>query len=103
MNSYVSNLGFSRHARLRPFVEAGTGGLIFSPITAGTGQPGIALTQDRMVFLYGGGDYRALHNISVRLGYRGLIYKVPDFAVGDQVTNAVTNQAEPYVGLVFRL
>jgi len=101
--AYVSNLGFSRHARLRPFVEAGTGGLIFSPIAAGTSQPGLALTQDRMVFLYGGGvDYRATHHISVRLGYRGLIYKAPDFTVGDEVTNAVTNQAEPYVGVVYR-
>jgi outer membrane immunogenic protein len=100
--AYVSTLGFSPRARIRPFVEAGTGGLIFSPVTAGTTTP-FALTQDRMAFVYGGGvDYRLMRRFAVRVGYRGLIYKAPDFTAGDQVTNALTHEAEPYAGIVFR-
>ncbi len=99
--AYVSTLGFSSDARFRPFVEAGTGGLIFSPDGATSSVP-FLLTQDRMVFLYGGGvDMRAIHHFSVRLGYRGLIYKAPDFAFFGSTTNAMTNMAEPYVGVVF--
>ncbi|HVB85611.1 MAG TPA: outer membrane beta-barrel protein [Candidatus Dormibacteraeota bacterium] len=98
--AYVNTFGVSRHARFRPFVEAGTGGLIFSPIQAGS--LSAPLTQDRVAFLYGGGvDWRAMHHVAVRLGYRGLIYKAPDFALGDQTTNALTQMAEPYVGVVF--
>lgn len=98
--AYVNTFGISPKARFRPFVEAGTGGLIFSPVTAGTFPP--ALTQDRMVFLYGGGvDFNATHHFAVRLGYRGLVYKAPDFAVAANVTNALTNMAEPYVGVVY--
>ncbi|MGH9715254.1 MAG: outer membrane beta-barrel protein [Candidatus Acidiferrales bacterium] len=98
--AYVNTFGVSPDARFRPFVEAGTGGLIFAPVMAGSFSD--PLTQDRMVFLYGGGvDFNATHNFSVRLGYRGLIYKAPDFALGDQTANALTQMAEPYVGVVF--
>jgi len=101
--AYVNTLGFSAHARFRPFVEAGTGGLIFSPITAGSNGP-FEMTQDRMAFLYGGGvDVRAIPHLSIRLGYRGLIYKAPDFELFPvATTNAMTNMAEPYVGVAFR-
>jgi outer membrane immunogenic protein len=99
--AYVSNLGFSSDARFRPFVEAGTGGIIFSAIPAGTSYSYLP-TQDRMVFLYGGGvDMRAIPHFSVRLGYRGLLYKAPDFELPPAVTNAMTQMAEPYVGVVF--
>lgn len=99
--AYVNTLGTKPSARFRPFVEAGTGGLIFSPIVAGSTVSG--LTQDRSVFLYGAGvDWHAMRHISLRVGYRGLIYKAPDFTVSAQVTNATTNMSEPYVGVVFR-
>jgi outer membrane immunogenic protein len=98
--AYVNTLGTKPTARFRPFVEAGTGGLIFSPVAAGSTVSG--LTDDRAAFLYGAGvDWRATPRISVRLGYRGLIYKAPDFAVSSQLTNAVTNMSEPYVGVAF--
>jgi outer membrane immunogenic protein len=98
--AYVNTLGFSAEARFRPFVEAGTGGLIFSPIVAGTtGETG-APTEAQMAFLYGGGvDVRAIPHFAIRLGYRGLIYKATDFA--DFGVGPVTNMAEPYVGVVF--
>jgi outer membrane immunogenic protein len=99
--AYVSTLGTKSSARIRPFVEAGTGGLIFSPVANGSTVDG--LTQDRAVFLFGAGaEWRAMRNISLRIGYRGLVYKAPDFAVPSQVTNATTLMSEPYVGVAFR-
>lgn len=98
--AYVNTLGTKPGARLRPFLEAGTGGLIFSPVLNGSTVDG--LTQDRAVFLFGGGaEYRLMPRVSVRLGYRGLVYKAPDFSVPSQVTNATTILSEPYVGVSF--
>ena len=99
--AYVNTLGVRPGARIKPFVEVGTGALVFSPVNAGSTVAG--LTDGRPVFLYGVGlDYRVMHRISVRAGYRGLLYKAPDFAVSSQLTNAFTNMSEPYVGVAFR-
>lgn len=99
--AYVNTLGFKPGARIRPFVEVGTGALVFSPILSGSTVA--ALTDGRPAFLYGAGlDYRVKPRISVRLGYRGLLYKAPDFLVASQTTNALTNMAEPFVGVSFR-
>jgi opacity protein-like surface antigen len=99
--AYVNTLGTKPTARIRPFVEAGTGVLVFSPINAGSTVAG--LTDGRPVFLYGAGvDWRATPRISLRVGYRGLLYKAPDFSVSSQLTNAFTNMSEPYVGVAFR-
>ena len=98
--AYVNTFGKSADVRIRPFVEAGTGVFIFSPTSKGSTVSGA--TQSRAVFLYGGGlDWRVTGNISVRLGYRGLIYTAPDFVVSVQTTNALTHMAEPYIGIVF--
>jgi opacity protein-like surface antigen len=99
--AYVNNLGRPAKAKIRPFVEAGTGLLIFSPVPAGSTTNGTR--QDRAVFLFGGGvDWHIKRNISVRLGFRDLIYTAPDFAVGVQVTKAATQMPEPYAGIAFR-
>jgi opacity protein-like surface antigen len=99
--AYVFNFGIPHEARFHPFLEAGTGALFFSPITAGssTELPG----QNRAVLLYGAGaTYKLLGNLSLQAGYRGLIYTAPDFTDPAQVTNARTQMAEPYAGLTFR-
>jgi len=99
--AYVTTLGRPASARVRPFFEAGTGALLFSPIAAGSTVGG--RTQSEGLFLYGGGvDWRADRNVSVRLGYRGLLYTAPDFVVAVQTTNARTHMAEPYIGISFR-
>ena len=100
--AYVNTLGRAADARLGPFLEAGTGALIFSPIQ--TGSTVGASRQNRAVFLFGGGvDWRAIRHISLRLGFRGLVYQAPDFHIaGQQTTNAVATMAEPYAGVVFR-
>lgn len=99
--AYVNSLGTRPDIRIRPFVEAGTGGVIFSPVSAGSTVSG--LTEDRAVFLMGAGaDWRIVRRVSLRLGYRGLLYKAPDFSVSAQVTNATTIRSEPYLGVVIR-
>ncbi len=94
-----------RDGRVRPYLLAGTGLLIFSP----TGNPGGsvpgALVQDRAVFLYGAGvDITPAENqhFGLRLGYRGLLYKAPSFELGSLATGALTHMAEPQVGILFR-
>ncbi len=100
--AYQFTFGISREARFHPFLEAGTGALFFSsPITPGSTTTG--LSQTRPALLYGGGvSYRLIRGLSVQAGYRGLVYKAADFSVANQITNASTHMAEPYVGLTFR-
>jgi opacity protein-like surface antigen len=100
--AYQFTFGVSSEARFHPFVEAGTGALFFSsPILAGSNAGGFS--QNRPAFLYGGGvTYKLVRQLAVQVGYRGLVYKAPDFAVTSQFTNATTQMAEPYVGLTYR-
>src|SRR5271156_1690944 len=99
--AYVFSFGVDIEERFRPFLEAGTGALFFSPSVAGSTAPSIS--QNRPALLYGGGvQYKLTHNFSVQAGYRGLVYTAADFSVPPQVTNAKTNMAEPYVGVSFR-
>ncbi len=100
--AYQFTFGVASDARIRPFVEAGTGALFFTgPISGGSTAGGLG--QARPVFLYGGGvDYKLKGPFSAQLGYRGLVYKAPDFTVPTQLTNARAHMAEPYVGLTFR-
>jgi len=86
--------------RVTPFVEAGTGALVFDP----RGFAG-ASTQGRAAFLYGAGaDYNVTKRFFVRGQYRGLVYSSPTFdLVGDYGAGRVTNLAEPSIGFGFRL
>jgi opacity protein-like surface antigen len=99
--AYQFTFGISEEARFHPFVEAGTGVLFFSPISAGTTSG--ALSQDRATFLYGGGvTYKLAQQLALQVAYRGLVYRTPDFTLASQFTNAPTHMAEPYVGLTYR-
>lgn len=99
--AYQFTFGIPSEKRLHPFVEAGAGALFFSPELAGSS--GVAFNQNRATLLYGAGaTYKLRGNLNLQVGYRGLVYTAPDFAVPPQVTNARTHMAEPYVGLTFR-
>ena len=100
--AYQFTFGISNDARFHPFLEAGTGALFFSsPTLSGSNAGGFS--QNRPVFLYGGGvTYRLVGRLSAQAGFRGLVYKAPDFEVTSQFTNATTQMVEPYVGLTFR-
>jgi opacity protein-like surface antigen len=99
--AYVLSLG---HApRLNPFVLAGGGALVFSPSNNAFNSIFAASTQAKPTFLYGGGvDYRLVRGLDLRLQYRGLAYKAPDFGFSGLSTDSWTHTAEPSVGMVFR-
>ena len=98
--SYVALFGV--HHRLRPFLSAGLGALVFSPVNSLTvnGVSGSSFaTPD---FVYGGGVELALgRRMGLRLGYRGHLFQTPDFSVAALATGAVSHIAEPFGGLSF--
>jgi opacity protein-like surface antigen len=97
----VADIPISFH-RLRPYVLAGAGALVFDP----TGNAGAfvsgAQRQARPAFIYGGGvDYRLVRHVALRVEYRGFVYDRPDFGVAALSSNITTHTAEPSAGLVF--
>jgi hypothetical protein len=113
------------NSKIEPFFLAGGGALIFSPSSTWVFFPDLpnnvlnrvqvnlgAVKQTELAFLYGlGVDYRLpkFSRLSLRLQYRGFLYKAPDFKVdqnsGSTVsffTGAKEHMAEPSVGIVFR-
>ncbi len=97
-----------RWRSFRPFLLAGAGVLRFNPVPAGTTinlilTPLPTIEQNRATFVYGGGvDYHITRRWGVRLQYRGLLYKVPDFGVNNLFTGATGNLSEPTIGVVYR-
>jgi outer membrane immunogenic protein len=90
-------------AKVKPFVLAGTGALVFDPRNgAGTSIAG-AQRQAKAAFLYGGGvDYDLTHHLALRAEYRGLVYKTPDFNIPALNADKVTHVAQPSAGIVIR-
>jgi opacity protein-like surface antigen len=89
------------------FVLAGIGGLRFNPNQTsinGFAVPVAAITQTKPAFIYGGGlDYKVFtQHVAVRLQYRGLYYRAPDFKFRGFFTGDSGHMAEPSVGLVFK-
>jgi len=85
--------------RVTPFVEAGVGGLTFTPTNfAG------ASTQTRAAFVYGGGaDLKLTRRFFIRAQYRGLVYSSPTLNVAANLgADRVTHLAEPSAGFGFR-
>jgi len=92
-----------RSRKLNPFLLGGGGVLIFSPIANSTNATFGSSTQTMGTFFYGFGlNYRLNRGLGVRLQYRGLVYKAPDFRVSDISTGSWTHSAEPSLGLMLR-
>jgi opacity protein-like surface antigen len=92
--------------RWEPFLLGGLGGLRFSPGNTyfdGLQEPFGATQQTSLAFVYGGGaDYRVWRSLSVRLQYRGFLYKAPDFKVQPLFTGARGHMAEPSIGIAMK-
>ncbi len=89
-----------RKKKLNPFVLGGGGLLIFSPISVSTFSIPGATTDTRGTFLYGvGANYRLTDALGLRLQFRGLIYKSPDFGVSTSSTGTWAHTAEPSLGI----
>ena len=86
---------------LQPFASVGLGALVFLPTTVG-GQK--YSEQYRLALLYElGVNYPILtSHLGLRLQYRGLSYKTPDFNASLITTNARRQTSEPSVGAYFR-
>ena len=95
-----------RTSKLQPFLLGGAGALRFSAgnqYIDGFLSPFGAANQTALTFLYGGGaDYRLWRVFALRLQYRGLIYKAPDFRLSGLFTGAKGHMAEPSAGVVVR-
>jgi opacity protein-like surface antigen len=92
--------------KLEPFVFAGGGALRFYPgntYVNGFQNTFGAAQQTSMAFLYGGGaDYTFWRSLAVRMQYRGLIYRQPNFHLQQFVTGSRGQMRELVVGIVFK-
>jgi opacity protein-like surface antigen len=89
-------------ARMRPYVLAGAGALVFDPTGNAGGFVSGEERQARPAFVYGGGvDYRLVRHVALRLEYRGYVYNRPDFGLAALSSNVTAHTAEPSAGLVF--
>jgi opacity protein-like surface antigen len=92
--------------RIEPFVLAGAGMLRFNPgnqYIDGFQSAFGAHQQMSLTFLYGGGiDYRLWKALALRVQYRGLIYKVPNFKVPSLFLGVYGHMAEPSAGIVIK-
>ena len=88
-------------ARMRPYVLAGAGALVFDPRSNTGGFVSGAQQQTRPAFVYGGGvDYRLVRHVALRLEYRGFVYNRPDFGISTLSSNVTAHTAQPSAGLV---
>jgi len=90
-------------ARLHPYALGETGALRFDPTNNSPSMVPGALAQTKPVFLYGGGvnvDLR--RNFGVRVDYRGLLSRIPDFKLATLTVGRTTHLAEPSVGVYVR-
>jgi hypothetical protein len=111
---------FHESEKVEPFVFVGAAALVFYPgynfNTINDVQTFLpASQQTKPALLYGGGfDYRVFsmlplihksplaNHLALRLQYRGLVYKAPDFKVRNLFTGAKGHLAEPSVGIVVK-
>lgn len=90
--------------RFSPFLLGGAGELRFTP--GSTYIDGLLSAfpvkqQTSLAILYGAGtDYRLWRIFGLRLQYRGLFYKNPDFGQANLATHKRGHLAEPSVGIV---
>lgn len=90
--------------RVRPYVLAGTGALIFDPTDNNRGDiVRLIDVQSKAVFLYGGGaDFDLTRHVALKLEYRGLVFKSPDFDFASLNLDKVTHVAQPSAGFTIR-
>ena len=100
---FVFSLPSPARFRVKPYVLAEGGALIFNPTNNAFGSVAGAQRQSAGVFVYGGGaDFPIVRHVSLRAEYRGLVYNAPDFGLSGLNTDKITHAAQPSAGIVFR-
>ena len=85
--------------KVRPYLMAEGGAILFDPTGSQTMSVAGAQTQAAGTFVYGGGiDYSLFRYLALRAEYRGLVYDSPDFNIRALNANAV----RPHCGTVCR-
>lgn len=117
-----------KHGKLRPFAIIGAGLLIDVPSAGHVQNNGrvwictkasqvclpmpvasIANTSNTQIdlkgaFVYGvGWDWSLSKHLGLRFQYRGIVHKGPDLSAAFPATNQLTQDAEPMIGLYYRL
>lgn len=97
--AYVYNFTFKNW---NPFVEAGVGGFLFSPI-ADTSTNNLDFKRTTNIgALYGGGiAYELSPSFDIRAEYRGIIVKSPNFGASNLSTNRYYNINNPVIGIAY--
>jgi opacity protein-like surface antigen len=97
--AYVYSRNYGRY---NPFVEAGIGGFIFSPLQDG-GTTTYSVAQNTNIgAMYGAGlAYQISPSFDIRVEYRGLLMKVPSFSNNDFRTGVYTNWSNPAIGIAY--
>ena len=86
--------------KFRPFALVGVGLLLNEPVS-GQSQ---TTSSNEPVYVYGAGfDWKVVPHLGLRFQYRGNVYKAPAIANSFSSTNAFTHNAEPVIGIYFRL
>lgn len=98
--AYVYN--FRNYRNFNPFLEAGVGGLIFTPIRD-FGTTNLDTKQNTNVgALFGGGvAYELSPSWDIRVEYRGFVVKAPDFGISNFKTNRWEVVSLPAVGMAY--
>jgi opacity protein-like surface antigen len=95
---YVVSLPLAK-TNLRPFALGGAAASVFHPTN---GYGGNSTTQ--LSFVYGAGlDVNFAKRVGLRLQYRGLVTKAPDFGSAFLSTNSFFNQGDAMIGIYFKL
>ena len=98
---FVVNLPFI--PRLKPYLLAEGGAILFDPTGARFSSVARAQRQAEGTFSYGGGvDYPLFKFVSLRAEYRGLVYNSPDFNIHRLNDNSIVHTAQPSAGVVLR-
>jgi len=98
--AYVYN--FRNYRNFNPFLEAGVGGLIFTPIRD-FGTTNLDTKQNTNIgALFGGGvAYELSPSWDVRVEYRGFVVKAPDFGISNFKTNRWEVISLPAIGMAY--
>jgi outer membrane immunogenic protein len=97
--AYVFNLNFKN---FNPFIEAGPAAFIFSPLDDASTTQLDAKRQTEIGGIYGGGlAYEISPSFDVRIEYRGLLMKTPDFDLSPQKVGRYYNVSNPVVGIAY--
>lgn len=90
------------YGRYNPFVEAGVGGMIYTPIKD-NGTSDLDTKQNTNVgALFGAGlAYEISPSFDIRVEYRGFALKAPDFGVSSFKTNRYFVTSTPSIGIAY--